>query len=366
MKRYKAVDIIKGLAMVLVILVHYNQSFYSNISLLRFFQMGCQVFFVASGFGAAASFSRKRNDTSYKVASKLFYISRLKSIVPSWYLMILVIYCINTLLIILTGHTLSFGYNRGILSIICNLLFLNGLLPFCNNDVMPGGWYIGTAMLFYLITPLLYLFYEKMGSLKGKRSLCLILSILSVGSVVLLLILFPQREFFLYNNILTNFPCFALGMLLFFENNEQSLSKKRAVIYEIVGIVAGVIAIKLFFNPFYYSYVLTVVLVGLSTYFVLRFMIYYEHSNGYNRLFNPLIWMGGKSFYVYLVHCFFVWDFAATVKRALNGIGITGDSYIVFFALMPVVILLSYYMGCILQYIVKKITAVVFKKKADL
>ena len=43
-KRYKAVDIIKGLAMVLVILVHYNQSFYSNISLLRFFQMGCQVF----------------------------------------------------------------------------------------------------------------------------------------------------------------------------------------------------------------------------------------------------------------------------------------------------------------------------------
>ena len=142
--------------------------------------------------------------------------------------------------------------------------------------------------------------------------------------------------------------------------------QKRAAIYGIVGIVAGVIAIKLFFNPFFkYSYVLTVSLVGLSTYFVLQFMIYYEDSSGYTRLFNPLIWMDGKSFYIYLIHFFFV-DFVATVKRTLNNIGVTGDSYIVFFALMPVVILLSYYTGCILRFIVKKITHAVFKKTANL
>lgn len=363
---FKSVDIVKGIAIVMIILVHYNQSFVSNFSIFSFFSSGCQIFFVVSGFGSAISFSKKcDNNVSYKSASKVFYISRMISIAPAWYLMLLVIYIVNTFLLILTGNTIGFGNNRKPLAIICNLLFLNGLLPFCNNDVMPGGWYIGTAMLLYLITPLLYLLYKKAGGLKERRVLCFVLSALSVMIAILLTALFPEHKWFLYNNIVTQLPCFLMGMLMYFEIDEQFLPKRRAIIYAIAGIAVMVTAVKIFFNPFFCgSYILAAVLVGLSTYLILQYMIWYESEKRYGRIFDLLIRIGSKSLYVYLVHGFFVWGGVLIIKRSIDGIGLIGDSYIVFWCIMPGIIFLSYYSACILQGVVKKIKAAVLKNAA--
>lgn len=361
---FKAIDIIKGIAMVMVILVHYNQTFVSNISFLSFFSSGCQMFFVISGFGSAISFSKKCDNASYKSASKAFYISRMISIAPAWYLMMLVVYSANTLALILTGNTMGFGNNREPWAVICNLLFLHGLLPFCNNDVMLGGWYIGAAMQLYLITPLLYLLYKKAKGLKAKRFLCLGLSILSIGSATVLSVLFPEQKWFLYNNAVTQLPCFLMGMLLYFQTDEGFLSKRTAMFYAIIGIMVMAAAVKLFFNPFFSgSYILSASLVGLSTYFILRYMIWYEGEKAYSRIFNPLIRIGSKSFYVYLVHGFFALELVSVIKKIISNMGLTGDSYTVFWCVMPVVILSAYYSGCVLQGAVKKILCLAGKKR---
>jgi peptidoglycan/LPS O-acetylase OafA/YrhL len=139
-KHIKSLDIIKGIAMMMVILVHYNQMFYSaNILLSKFGQMGCQIFFVASGFGSAISFFKiSKSCENKKEAWKKFYLSRIKAIGPAWWGMILIVFLVNTLSLKTTGKSLAFGTNRGAVSILLNVLFLNGLFPFCNNNVMPG------------------------------------------------------------------------------------------------------------------------------------------------------------------------------------------------------------------------------------
>ena len=99
MKRFKSADILKGLSMILIILVHYNFSFNQRFVWMKFFQMGCQILFVVSGFVVATSFAKKSNNESFKDASKKFYISRIMSIMPGWYMMLFIVYGINTIIL---------------------------------------------------------------------------------------------------------------------------------------------------------------------------------------------------------------------------------------------------------------------------
>ncbi len=366
-KRLQALNIIKGISMLMVIMVHYNQGFTSNITLLKFFQTGCQMLFVVSGFGIARSFSNKHSGT-YPKAGKAFYISRLKAIAPAYYIMMAVIFSVNTLLIHLTGDALNFGSNRSPVAIICNILFLNGLFPFCNNNVMPGGWYIGTTMLLYLITPLLYFLFEKFN--RQKKILCAVTSFLSVTALIAISAFAPDKyealllsnNSFGYFSALSQFPCFCLGMLLYFELKELKLTRARAGASAVFGAVIFITSGFLFFNPiFKYSYIIMVSLVGLATYFILKAMIYVEEFFRYSRLFTPIIKIGNKLLYVYLTHAFFVWPFVSVVKRALSLLNINSDTYLWFVLLLPVVIALSYISGHILQKSTNIITSVIFK-----
>lgn len=63
------------------------------------------------------------------------------SIAPAYYVMLMV-WLTTSHLLGHFGYELGFMKNRRPMSIACNVLFLNGLLEPCNNDVMPGGWYI--------------------------------------------------------------------------------------------------------------------------------------------------------------------------------------------------------------------------------
>lgn len=163
--RIKSIDLIKGIAMIMVILVHYQQSF-GICKWFHYFQMGCPMFFVASGFGIMSLINRKFGGEINAKNVKEFYLSRFKALAPGWYIAIVIVFLANTIAILTFGSTLNFGTNRSPISIICNLLFLQGLLPFCNNDVMPGGWYIGTTVILYTLTPLI------LAALKKAKNLC--------------------------------------------------------------------------------------------------------------------------------------------------------------------------------------------------
>lgn len=358
-KRIASVDILKGFAMIMVILVHYNQSFRAaNVPLFQFCQMGCQAFFVASGFGAALSFTKKLKQHTFKAATKEFYLSRLRAIGPSWWLMIAVVYLINTISLKITGHTLDFGENRSAVGIIFNALFLHGLNPVCNNNVMPGGWYIGTIMILYVLSPFIIALFQKLSPLKA----CVISSLSSLFSVVILTLIAYQidpqlvslavgNNSFGYFSFLAQYPSFCLGILLYY-NYSASATKRKYYIDLAVGSAILLCAIVLFFHPFFtLSYILCASLVGLSSYFILKSMIQLEENKTAHRgpIVKTMIALGKNSLYIYLVHAFFAFTFVSAAKKALSYIGLNGDSYFSFIILFPVVVFLSYFSGILLK-----------------
>lgn len=119
--RYRSVDIIKGIAMIMVILVHYAQNYQIGIAkAFKYLQMGCPVFFVASGFGIMCLINSKFGGALNRKNIAGFYYSRFKALAPGWYITIILLFIVNSIVIFLSGSTLELGTNRGILSIICN------------------------------------------------------------------------------------------------------------------------------------------------------------------------------------------------------------------------------------------------------
>ena len=115
----------------MVILVHSRQrinGLSKTFDFLNFGQMGCQIFFVISGYLTANSLQRNNNAT-------VFWKKRFASIAPECYVMILITQILNAILRN-WNFDLGFAENSSLVSIICNVFFLQGLLPFCNNNVI--------------------------------------------------------------------------------------------------------------------------------------------------------------------------------------------------------------------------------------
>lgn len=83
---YESLDFLKGIAILMVIIVHTSQRVnmtqgYSNIAMLG--QLGCQMFFVISGFSLSSSFAHNHS-------LGRFYWNRFISIAPGYYIAIII------------------------------------------------------------------------------------------------------------------------------------------------------------------------------------------------------------------------------------------------------------------------------------
>lgn len=369
--RQEELDVVKGIAMIMVILVHYNQSYESNIPWFRFFQMGCQVFFVIAGYGGAASFSKKLRNQSYGQAAKTFLWSRIWGIAPAWYFMMVITYLANSISVWLTGNLLPIGINRNPLAILCNALFIQGLIPSYNNNVMPGGWYIGTIMVLYVATPLLFYLLATAQTVRQKRGRCLCVSMAAFLLLIGISVSVPGdpqmvmgNNSFWYFSPLTQIPCYLLGMLLFFETRDNAaVDKKENVRKGVLAFVWMVVAVILFFNPvIWYSYILDASLVGVATFFGLQWIMKKEKGWLYKMIAAPLKSIGRKTLYIYLVHTYFAWIFVEWFQKETLRIGLDSDNYVGFFLLIPVVILASYIFGELVQRTVARLSSC-FEKK---
>ena len=153
--KFQQIDILRGLAILMVIIVHVSQIISGDLVFKFIFaygQMGVQMFFLASAFTLSYSMDYRHEE---KNAIKFFFLRRFFRIAPGYYVGIIIYFLISLLLNHLSISD-SLGINHDPKNIIINILFLNGLLPEENNNVVPGGWSIGTEMIFYLIFPLIF------------------------------------------------------------------------------------------------------------------------------------------------------------------------------------------------------------------
>lgn len=382
--RLLTLDILKGIAVWMIILVHSRQKFHELpawLGIFDFGQMGCQIFFVVAGLFSMMSYERLKN----KEHSALkFYKKRLISIIPAWYAAIFIIYILNTLSLALSNENIGFAANRQPLSILCNLLLLHGLLPFCNNNVAAGGWFIGTIAIFYLTAPVIFNFMKTKRPLIVK-SLPWIVEALSCAAIIALYLLTRNKygyavltnNGFIYFSFVNQAGCFLLGASLYFEYKAASNAitnsavtdnvvadsaiKDNVAVYNpvremITCVIYLFLAIFIFFSGWKITFVIVPFIMGLFTYHLIKCMINSEKHNR-NIFENSFILKilksyGEYSFYIYLVHALFVWSMPIKLQQLLSGIGWNINDTLLYFILIIPMFTLSYYSAVLLKKLV--------------
>lgn len=216
--RFSYIDCLRGVAILMVILVH-SAAGVENLSqvpdlISKYCQTGVQLFFVVSAYTLCLS-SEKRGANRANVMS--FYIRRVFRIVPVYWFGI-ILYTLVAYFNIFDKQHLDFG-NYTTKNILANVFFYHGFVPIANNFIVPGGWSIAVEMCFYLIFPFLIALANKV-VVSHKANLLFISSGIVLSQIIIILLtsmgFVMENNGFLYFNIVNQLPCFFIGMSYFY------------------------------------------------------------------------------------------------------------------------------------------------------
>ncbi|SDN91506.1 acyltransferase [Afipia sp. GAS231] len=220
--RNQSLDLLRGVAILLVVLVHCAIAASGSVPGLTAFahehgERGVQLFFMVSGYTMMLTFGDKVDPA----AIRSFYIRRAFRIVPLFWAAILFY------LVITKGEGFKFWAPDGIAAsdVMLTLLFLHWSSVTAFNSVVPGGWSIAVEMQFYLLFPLLiFLFRRPNGPILVYTGIALISVIGKFAADVYLLphlaASLPQDQAYLANGFFycwlpQQLICFGFGILLY-------------------------------------------------------------------------------------------------------------------------------------------------------
>lgn len=338
-QKLKSPDIIKGIGIIMIIIVHNRHFIMQDMSglrqLINFGQMGCQLFFFVSGFSLCYSWERMTASNPSKrflPMSLRFILRRYLRLIPGFLIIMTINWLLNILLID-TPDFLGFNMNRKPIAIIINVLFLHGLSPDYINNVFPGGWYIGTAFLLYVTFPLLFCAFKKLSRTPSVFMAAIPLLLLLFNRFLLRRIsvmsgyeFYPYNNSFLYFLFTNHLPCFSLGILLYFYEKKDFSVKCPLAVSIPLFIAAAYLCIHLYLLP-EQNYIYTVLpsIAGLSVYWLAAALIHVEKkrlsaSKKYAQSFISrfLASCGQHSYGMYLVHAFICWYGVKTLRYFLT------------------------------------------------
>jgi peptidoglycan/LPS O-acetylase OafA/YrhL len=310
------IDMMRGCAILMVIAVHTSQQFTRitpQIKLLaQYGQMGVQLFFVASAYSLCLSWVR-RQDEPNRLAK--FYLRRLFRIAPLYYLAIIVYFSVHLGVQMLQGaqHLEFHQYNFE--SIAANVFFIHGVYPSANENVVPGGWSIGTEMAFYLIFPVLFAIFERANS-RGQSLLLWCLVMLSMIPNLLNLAILSRSDGFtntlnnlFYNNsfayqhLLNQLPVFLIGIVAFYEHQRSNQPKSKYYSYRqaLYFLLATLVSFVLMTTKESFGYLIIPMISGISFYFLMSTLRCVEKPN------LLLSKIGQASYSIYVFHFIFWW-----------------------------------------------------------
>lgn len=333
MERYSAnpipklahIDILRAVAIILVVICHVSQSQkelgkYVMLA-FDFGKIGVQLFFVLSAYTLCLSM-KSRNDT-HPIGD--FYIRRYFRIAPLYYIGIIIYLVYNRYLFynqITIGDTYQ-SYTT--FNILCNILFIHGLVPSANNTIVAGGWSIGTEMLFYLFFPLFFMIYDKISN--KKITLLFPLIALIIGNLFFYFSHFMLNKDitspFYYYHILTQLPAFLIGMCYFFLEDEISKRCPNRIQTAILILVLLLVSF-IFIDTRIMKFNRSAGVFSVAMAFCLLFTLIKKE-----RLNMPLLQkIGQVSFSVYIVHFLFSGLPTIVLVKALSPYI---NSYLLFF-----------------------------------
>jgi peptidoglycan/LPS O-acetylase OafA/YrhL len=301
-KKYNWIDFGRGIAILLVIMVHTGQSFASSNILQRFTEsgmMGVQLFFILSAITLFNSYNN-RFEKDGEERNKYFFIRRFFRIAPLYYFFA-VFYTV--LKIFLQGvHSVLYW------KVIISVLFLNGFILSAINYIPPGGWSIGIEMIFYCMIPFLF---QKVKTIKG--SIYLLIATILFSNLLNYLDKYLITNFTGYNFaslrklngalyfwIPNQLPVFCFGILLY--NIFKSAKFKRKI--QVLCLVTSVL-LFLVFTQFNFSIEYPYYFLQPEYMYSIAFVLFIIGIKDYQfntKIGNIFLLIGKYSFCMYLAH----------------------------------------------------------------
>lgn len=364
LRRFDSINILKCVAILMVLTVHQGQMFKhcSLYELSKIGQLGCQCFFVISGFTLCYSWDKR------KTKKKEFFYRRFKAIAPGYYFDILLFTLISIVIQALSlPHYWIQNLSNGGVSHVSNILFLHSLLPNSFNAVVPGGWYIGTIVLMYLTFPLMKKLLDAVHSRNQYAVLVLpwIFTLLAVGFWYLLILWGGEKYIgnntFGYFHILTQYPCFIIGGTIYTYTSTHGYLKTGRSVAQCMGLTAiwFVLTLLLFYSG--NEHVFCLVPVTAASFFGCLLVLTVKFID-LGRVKFPVFLqkictkISGVSYEMYLLHTLFAYFIVYYIRKIMNTVGgIEIFNYsLTFIAFTFILIVFSYYSGKGLQSFIKK------------
>lgn len=312
-QKFRYVDQARGIAILMVIGVHVAQKTPSLdlvlISISQYLQMGVQLFFVASAYTLCNSYDTRKMEILPQLS---FYIRRIFRIAPLYYVGILVYFSLHLARQLADGEEINVE-PYSLVNILSNTFFLHGFFPPANNNIVPGGWSIGTEVAFYAIFPIVFKFFSR---LRGSKmvilpiSAALLVNIILQYSITHSTAYVVENNSFMYFNLLNQLPVFLLGVGYYFIR-EDSISFRhffRSKSTSLIGfLIFTLIAIFIWKFRFGLSFILIPTISGISFVFLLNLL---KLNNSQN---NILATIGKISYSMYVFHFIFAWYIAPTL-----------------------------------------------------
>jgi peptidoglycan/LPS O-acetylase OafA/YrhL len=190
-------------------------------------------------------------------------------------------------------------------------------VPSANNNIVPGGWSIGTEMAFYLLFPLLFSLFDRAYKKYGIISLYDSIGLSILLNIVVQLILHQlfkitiDNNSFIYYNLINQLPVFLLGMTIFFHHHYKIPIKLSIPVQIAIFIAVTLVEMILLLNKQYWLVAIFLpVIAGISFVFLLNILRELKYSN------ILLAEIGRVSYSMYIFHFMFAW-------YLVPGIGLT-------------------------------------------
>jgi len=295
-KKYEYIDSLRGLAILLVIVVHISTFFTRSTTdfftepLMRLVINGrysIQLFFIVSAFTLMMSHERRRGEAR---ATRNFFIRRFFRIAPLYYLAIIIL----TVFFIISdnpGYDLNYFTSMQYFS---NYLFISSVTPEWMNTIVPGGWSVSVEVLFYLLFPILYNQVRDI----NKNVYYIGLSMI-IGYIFFVFCCEYKAHNMIRNNfhilnLINHLPVFLMGMFAYkITKNEFSQIKYKTFLFVL-------------FIIFLYTFIMPIgdfVLYNIIFMFLIIILQKYPYRLFSNKLFAKV---GKVSFSMYIFHFFVI------------------------------------------------------------